>query len=585
MNNPSGSNPASSITASLKYLADVDAAAVYRVGESNQKDTEHLAKFAVQQCQVHDAREMDREFSLDREGFCLVQQPSKVTDFYRDAELEDVYEAEVKAAVMQATGADRIEIFDHTRRSSSNDVRSRRDVREPASVIHNDYSADSGINRLRDHFAGTDEDVEALLQKRFAIVNVWRSINGPVLRSPLALCDALTTSSTDLVPVRRESKERVGELQQALHNPAHQWYYYPEMQMDEALLIKTFDSSLRGHTRFTLHTAIDLPGCNEQTPARESLETRCFVFFHNELPGKVEAPANPGYPRLRRVSDNSTFPIEGTMSVGRASSCDIVLKTELGASRKHARLVRDDKKVTIEDLESNNGTLINRKLVRGEVILQHLDEVIFDRELYCYESIPVKSDNLNPRNRKLRPRPKPRSKTRWNPGNLVGGDTVFLSDFAKQEVDVDTPQDEAIEPFDPSAPCLQYLDGPRKGQIVLLEGEGTSWKLGSSEDQDIVLSAEGISQTHATLSIEDDQWRLSDAVSQNGTFVNGERCNSRFISSGDIISLGPMALRFGCPDSVPVNIPATTGISPKVKLASVLLLLGCVVAGIIWKLF
>ena len=76
-----------------------------------------------------------------------------------------------------------------------------------------------------------------------------------------------------------ESKERIGEIQMALFNPAHQWYSFPEMTMDEALLSKTFDSAADGRTRCTLHTAFEDPATPADAPPRESIETRCLVLF------------------------------------------------------------------------------------------------------------------------------------------------------------------------------------------------------------------------------------------------------------------------------------------------------------------
>ncbi len=270
---------AAPVTASLKFLANAEGARVYRVGEDNRQNTQHLGEFELKTVDILDARARNEPFTLDKEGFVLVPQPTKVTDFYKDEQLQAVYNDEVKALIEKQTGAHRVEIFDHTRRSASNKVRATHDVREPASVIHNDYSAESGVNRLKDHFEGSGENVDELLAGRFAIVNVWRSINGTIQSSPLTLCDAQTSQPGDFVSVKRESKQRTGELQQALYNPAQRWYYYPEMQFDEALLIKTFDSSEAGHTRFTLHTSFELPDSGQDVPARESLETRCFVFF------------------------------------------------------------------------------------------------------------------------------------------------------------------------------------------------------------------------------------------------------------------------------------------------------------------
>ena len=111
------------------------------------------------------------------------------------------------------------------------------------------------------------------------MVKVWRSLAGPIHNFPLVLCDAATVRPEDLVSVERRAEERAGELQVALYDPGHRWYYFPEMQMDEALLFKTFDSETDGRARFTLHSSFEVPDAPADTAPRESIETRCLVFF------------------------------------------------------------------------------------------------------------------------------------------------------------------------------------------------------------------------------------------------------------------------------------------------------------------
>ena len=241
--------------------------------------TLHEGNYVMKTVAIHNGRLRAEGFSLDREGFMLTHQVSAVTNFYDDGQIATVYEAEVKALVRKVTGAERIEIFDHTRRAASLDVQKARTIREPASIIHNDYTAGAGPKRLRDHFPDAPDEAEALLSRRFAIVNVWRSIRGPVLTAPLALCDAASVASEDLVSIERRAKDRIGEIQLAIYNPAHLWYYFPKMQMDEALLIKTYDSEIDGRARFTIHTSFEDPTSPVDAPPRESLETRCFAFF------------------------------------------------------------------------------------------------------------------------------------------------------------------------------------------------------------------------------------------------------------------------------------------------------------------
>ena len=270
---------AESVDAELKFLANLDEPLVYIPSKGGGDETTHVGNFSLHKVTIHDGRRHKRAASLDVEGFQLVPQTTRVRDFYAADQVESVYHAEVKALLADAIGATRIEIFDDTLRSGSLERQRRQAIREPASIVHNDYTAGSGLKRLRDHFSDNPAEAEALLRGRFAIVNVWRSIAGPVYNHPLAVCDASTVAKDDLVAVERRADERIGEIQLALHNPHHRWYYFPAMSMDEALLIKTFDSRTEGVARFTLHTAFEDPGAPAHAPARESIETRCLVFF------------------------------------------------------------------------------------------------------------------------------------------------------------------------------------------------------------------------------------------------------------------------------------------------------------------
>ena len=265
--------------ASLKYLANLDEPLVYVPSKGGGDSTDHVGNFKYRAVEILDGRRDLAAPSLDAEGFRLVKQETAVSDFYDDAEIVSTYHAEIETLLKRATGAIRVEIFDDTRRTSSLSQQKLKNIREPAEIIHNDYTSQSGIKRLRDHFADDPDTAEQLLEKRFAIVNVWRSIAGTVQTHPLALCDATSVSDTDLVSVERRADERIGEIQVALHNPLHRWYYFPDMQMNEALLVKTFDSMTDGRSRFTIHTSVAEPGANPDTPPRSSIETRCLLFF------------------------------------------------------------------------------------------------------------------------------------------------------------------------------------------------------------------------------------------------------------------------------------------------------------------
>lgn len=272
-----GSGTQADIRATVKYIADPGVSRlVYTPSEAGKDNSVWAGDYEDHEVAIRDARPLDA--TVDREGFALVANPTRVADFYDDRQIRDIWEPEVEALLKAATGAKRVLIFDHTRRADARDVRETRVVREPAGTVHNDYTDTSGPRRLRDLLP--EAEAEALMQGRFAIVNVWRSASGtPVETSPLALCDARSVDPADLIVVERRAKERIGEVQQVRHNPDHRWYWYPRLQPDEAILLKTFDSARDGTARFMVHTAFADPTAPASARPRESIETRAFLFF------------------------------------------------------------------------------------------------------------------------------------------------------------------------------------------------------------------------------------------------------------------------------------------------------------------
>ncbi|WP_125182715.1 CmcJ/NvfI family oxidoreductase [Minwuia thermotolerans] len=225
---------------------------------------------------IRNGRHAAGGFDLDRDGFALREAPSAVRNFYDEAEVEDVYYRELEALLKRETGARRVLIFDHTIRIDDG-ARSRElGKREPVRRAHVDYTEKSGPERVR-QLAGAEAD--DLLSGRFAEVNVWRPITGPVNRAPLAVAEAGSLAPDDLIPTDLVYDDRVGEIYETAHNPAHRWVWFPDMSVDEVLFLKSYDSATDGRSRFTPHTAFDDPATPAGAPARESIEVRAFLFF------------------------------------------------------------------------------------------------------------------------------------------------------------------------------------------------------------------------------------------------------------------------------------------------------------------
>lgn len=241
------------------------------VARSNIVTEEHVLP-------IHDMRPIRTEASLEDAGFALLTAPTEAGDLYDETALRQVYYREAERAVADATGASRVVVFDHTIRRREWGVQDRTPgiPRQPVTRIHGDYTEISGPQRVRDLMG---EEAEALLGRRFAIVNHWRPIRGPLHDAPLAVCDARTVATDDLVAQDLIYRDRTGEIYGLTHNKAHRWFYVPAMQRDEVLLLKCYDSARDGRARFMPHTSFQDPNAPADMLPRESIELRTLAFF------------------------------------------------------------------------------------------------------------------------------------------------------------------------------------------------------------------------------------------------------------------------------------------------------------------
>jgi len=91
-------------------------------------------------------------------------------------------------------------------------------------------------------------------------------------------------------------------------------------------------------------------------------------------------------PSLLHLGDQSMHELEQTTIIGRHEDCNLVLKSERGASRKHARITIDDDAAVLMDLGSLNGTMVNGREISRAVQLAHGDIVVFDEQEYQFVS-------------------------------------------------------------------------------------------------------------------------------------------------------------------------------------------------------
>lgn len=269
-----------SVTASLNYLLPMTDKPVNYTYDPPAGIPRQSGVSVAYEVPIYDARSIAANLSLDREGFALVEQHSAVQDFYDDEAVRRIYYPEAEELLKQVTGATRVVVFDHVVRNAQQSQPGTNDIKEPVRRVHNDFTANSGYIRGRLVLSEIgEEDPDALLTQRFSIINLWRAIANPIQESPLAVCDARSIASTDLIASDLVYRDRVGETYSVTYNPAHQWFYFPKMHRDEVLLIKCFDADESGRARFAAHTSFNDPTSPVNAPPRESIELRTLVFY------------------------------------------------------------------------------------------------------------------------------------------------------------------------------------------------------------------------------------------------------------------------------------------------------------------
>lgn len=91
------------------------------------------------------------------------------------------------------------------------------------------------------------------------------------------------------------------------------------------------------------------------------------------------------------------------------------------------------------------------------------------------------------------------------------------------------------------APILMIAAGAFSNNFMLNKPTIT---IGRAANNDIAVPEQTVSSRHATITIENGSFFLTDLGSTNGTFVNGSRIEKKLLKSGDIIKFGAANAKF-----------------------------------------
>lgn len=96
--------------------------------------------------------------------------------------------------------------------------------------------------------------------------------------------------------------------------------------------------------------------------------------------------------------------------------------------------------------------------------------------------------------------------------------------------------------------CLVVIYGAELGRKYHIDGREMT--IGRGTLNDICVSQDSVSRTHATLRVEDHGVKLRDNESTNGTYVNDHKIHEAWLKDGDLIKIGRAIFKFLSGDNV-----------------------------------
>lgn len=221
-----------------------------------------------------------KEWDVDVNGFALKDfKPGYSESWEDETAVREKFYPEVVEFLKKELGAKRVLVFDHTIRTRKNAQKkltqeTNTSQRAPVRLVHCDYTSESAPTRVKQLLP---EEADNLLSRRTAFINVWKPLN-KVEENPLAMCDVESAPPEDFFKLYLRYRDRTGENYVMRHSDQHRWIYFPDMEKDQSILLKTYDSDTK-RAQFVGHTAFDDPTSSKDAPFRESCEIRTICFF------------------------------------------------------------------------------------------------------------------------------------------------------------------------------------------------------------------------------------------------------------------------------------------------------------------
>jgi pSer/pThr/pTyr-binding forkhead associated (FHA) protein len=220
------------------------------------------------------------------------------------------------------------------------------------------------------------------------------------------------------------------------------------------------------------------------------------------------------------------FPFNGSeLTIGRQEGNALRLEAR-NVSRRHARLVRLNGAVVVEDLGSFTGVRVNGQPVQGQAPVGEGDQIsIGDYSLALETGDAALSPTITPMSLVASTDPAGRNVRTAvinAPPRVIHGSGAIPLPLSER-------------------PALLRLEGGAPLEIV-----ASGMVIGrDAAESDLVLDHRSISRRHARVWLDpNSSWHISDLNSINGLRVNGEPYRESPLRSGDEVVLGHVRLRF-----------------------------------------
>jgi hypothetical protein len=276
------------VTATLNYAGEIMGPARFDVVNPE------TSNFAVEphRVTIRDVRSAGQMFGLDDAGFCFDRHESEVAtnpglfetlldDPSSYGALARAYELDVATFLKDKTGA--IQVFPQIGGLlARNSLRSKRPSwATPAEFVHLDFTPGSASQFLGWTRAALQLDPPR--HRRMVIYQTWRALSKGPQDSTLAICDGRSVTSgeaivCDSVIGPETAPASRFDIRLCRYEPDHRWYYLSDMEPDDLILFKGFDSD-HPHAMNAMHSAFDNPLAGPDAEPRRSIEARFFAFF------------------------------------------------------------------------------------------------------------------------------------------------------------------------------------------------------------------------------------------------------------------------------------------------------------------